>query len=213
MKSKILLLAIVTITFFGCKKDDKESCSDGKLNQGEIKVDCGGPCPACPVNTLCDGNSSSTFWPMALGNHWFLNGDNQNDVEIDIIDTVTYNSNKYYEHEENLGATYYLRPATNGDIMIYKSSDNTEHLFIPASPTTNQEWNYPISFYTKRKVINTNASLTTSSCSYSGLLQIQVYTSSGPAATYYYKKGLGMVRTDQIWSGVIFSDLSEVTLK
>lgn len=44
------------------------SCSDGVQNQGEIRVDCGGPCPAClcgsrgllpcPLGTFCD-------WPLA----------------------------------------------------------------------------------------------------------------------------------------------------
>jgi hypothetical protein len=211
MKSKILLLAIVTITFFGCKKDDKESCSDGKQNQGETKVDCGGPCPPCPVNTLCDGNGSATFWPLSMGNTWFLDGMFSNDVEIDVVDTTTMNSNLYYEIEENLGATYYLRAAANGDIMIYKPSDNTEHLFIPAAPTVDQEWNYPISFYTKRKVISTNATVTTGSCTYTGLVQIQVFTSTSSGSTFYFKRGLGMVRTNQI-AGSINSDLSSVTL-
>ncbi len=36
------------------------SCSDGILNQGEIGVDCGGPCPPCPQNTSTTTSTSTT---------------------------------------------------------------------------------------------------------------------------------------------------------
>jgi len=37
-----------------------ESCSDGILNQGEDRIDCGGPCPAC--DCLSDGECDDTFY-------------------------------------------------------------------------------------------------------------------------------------------------------
>src|ERR1043165_4986030 len=48
----VLAVALLTVT---CKKDEKEkeTCSDGKKNQSETGVDCGGPCAACM--TCSDG--------------------------------------------------------------------------------------------------------------------------------------------------------------
>jgi hypothetical protein len=40
----VCAVALITIT---CKKKEKESCSDGKMNQAETGIDCGGPCAAC----------------------------------------------------------------------------------------------------------------------------------------------------------------------
>ncbi len=40
---------------YGCG-DDSFSCEDGKQNQGETGIDCGGPCPNCAyVRTCTDG--------------------------------------------------------------------------------------------------------------------------------------------------------------
>lgn len=50
---KILIIAIYLIIFFGILLaiyfllKPNPSCTDGKLNQNEKKVDCGGPCQAC----------------------------------------------------------------------------------------------------------------------------------------------------------------------
>ncbi len=49
--SAFLLLLIATLFFTHCKKE--ESCTDGKLNQNESSIDCGGVCTACA--TCADG--------------------------------------------------------------------------------------------------------------------------------------------------------------
>ncbi len=49
----ILFLLIFTVVITSCNSNDpvpiieEESCNDGILNQGELLVDCGGPCPPC----------------------------------------------------------------------------------------------------------------------------------------------------------------------
>ena len=49
--SKITLIAITLfIALTGCKKENVSTCHDGIQNQGEIGVDCGGPCAPCIVN-------------------------------------------------------------------------------------------------------------------------------------------------------------------
>lgn len=43
---------------YGCG-DDNFSCEDGKQNQGETGIDCGGPCPNCAyVRTCSDGTQN-----------------------------------------------------------------------------------------------------------------------------------------------------------
>jgi cysteine-rich repeat protein len=44
----------------GCSSTCKieATCSDGKQNQGETQVDCGGPCPACPCLQAADCNDN-----------------------------------------------------------------------------------------------------------------------------------------------------------
>lgn len=216
-----LLLCLVagSVIYYGCKKKEETpatTCSDGIQNQGETGVDCGGPCSACPPppSVICNGNGSASYWPLAAGNNWYLDGTGGNDIDLTVASGVaTHNSLTYFVVNENLGGSFELRTAANGDIMRYNPSDNTEYLYIPASPANNQSWTYPMDFSATRKVINTNASVTTSKCSYTGCLQIQHFDASGnPGVTDYYKKGVGMIRTDQIWAGIVISDLAIITL-
>lgn len=55
MKKLFNLLFIVTLLFtVACDKKDESTCSDGKQNQGETGVDCGGPCTACAAAATCN---------------------------------------------------------------------------------------------------------------------------------------------------------------
>lgn len=51
--SFILLAVTILVLLFSCSKKEKASCSDGKLNQDEIRTDCGGVCAPC--QTCSDG--------------------------------------------------------------------------------------------------------------------------------------------------------------
>ncbi len=44
------------------------SCSDGIVNRGEIAIDCGGPCDACPDGTPCTGNADCLSGDCGDGN-------------------------------------------------------------------------------------------------------------------------------------------------
>lgn len=49
------VVIIVLLFFVGYQLfTPKVSCTDGKLNQGEEKIDCGGPCAACKESHLAD---------------------------------------------------------------------------------------------------------------------------------------------------------------
>ena len=44
-KYHLIFFLILSVCF------DLATCSDGLKNQGEVQVDCGGPCEACPGTT------------------------------------------------------------------------------------------------------------------------------------------------------------------
>ncbi len=55
MKLNLLILTLLIGGLFvmnGCG-DDNFSCEDGKQNQGETGIDCGGPCPNCEYMRTC----------------------------------------------------------------------------------------------------------------------------------------------------------------
>ena len=167
-----------------------------------------------PTTTvICDGNGSSDYYPLAQSNSWYYTDGGTNSFTNSISGTSVYSSNTYLVVNSTLGGTQYLRKATSGDVMSYSTSNSAEYLFIPASPTVGQSWTYNLEFAATRKVISTNASFTTSSCSYTGLLKLQNFGSDGSAmSVFYYKKGVGMISTDQIWSGYVVTNLKTVSL-
>ncbi|MFZ5552807.1 MAG: hypothetical protein ACOZCO_06810 [Bacteroidota bacterium] len=214
MKNVVLFAGLFLILSTACNKNEEpaETCTDGIQNQSETGVDCGGPCAPCP-STLCDGNGSTSFYPLALNNSWFYKGSGTNQFTNTVSATATYNSLTYYKVDNTLGGTIYLRSATNGDIMIYNPSTSSELLYVPASPTTGQTWSYPMQFSATRKVISSSTSFSTSSCTYSGCVKIQNFDASGNGKTVmYYKKGVGMVSSDEIYPGVIVTNLNTITL-
>lgn len=58
----LILLAIVLGVYFLFLKP-APTCSDGKLNQDEEQIDCGGPCPSCEIKTL---KGIKILWVKAL---------------------------------------------------------------------------------------------------------------------------------------------------
>jgi len=194
----LMIAGTIAVLQQSCKKD-KDDDED--------------PTPVVPVNVICDGNGTTDYFPLALSNSWYYNGSGSNDFTSSISTTEVHGGQTYFVVTSTLGGTDYLRKAANGDIIEYRSGSGTEVLLIPGSPTVNQSWAYTSLSVTTRKVISINATLTTDDCSYTGLLKIQEFDASEVGhAVYYYKKGVGMISTDQIWPGYIQSDLATVTL-
>ena len=65
----VTVFTVITLLFFipGCLNDDNligENCYDGVLNNGEERIDCGGPiCPPCDP---CENGE----WDQLLGEQW-----------------------------------------------------------------------------------------------------------------------------------------------
>jgi len=70
-----IFLLFVTVFYFFLKPDP--TCSDGKRNQGEEAIDCGGPCVPCPVVIKLE--------PLEIGStEWVYDIDNKYDVIVSI---------------------------------------------------------------------------------------------------------------------------------
>ncbi len=201
--SVLLILCSFLFIYSGCSKDDNNSsstptptCSDGIQNQGETGIDCGGPCSACPTS-VCTGNGSSDYFPMAQNNYYSFHETGFPDYSDTISGTQVYSAKTYNKFKRpdrfNIDPpsyTYY-RKDSNGDIYEYNTRNSIEYLLIPASPVVNQSWAVGTD---TRRVISLNATITTGSCTYSGLLQINEYFQSGNLYhSTYYKPGVGRV--------------------
>ena len=98
--SIVIILCSVLFIYSGCSKDDNSSstptptCSDGIQNQGETGIDCGGPCSACPTS-VCTGNGSSDYFPMAQNNYYSFHETGFPDYSDTISGTQIYSAKTY----------------------------------------------------------------------------------------------------------------------
>ena len=206
MKKRILsLVALVSLSMViitSCKKKDKNE---------DITDD-----PS--ATQVCDGNGSSSYYPLAIGNSFvYTSGSSFFSLtdSVSIRFAKTFNSKSYYAEVTSnflgLDTAYYREDATTHDIYTWNGINDA--LYIPGSPAINQSLPEIMGgFGFTAKVTNLSASFTTSSCTYSNLLEITVYDSkSAVYSTLYYKKGLGKVA--DVYVGSSATTLKSVTLK
>jgi hypothetical protein len=80
----ILLLTAGTLVMLSCEKEEEQdpgNCFDGYMNNGELGVDCGGPCAPCvqPIVPLMSAAINGTFVSFSqksvqTGLNWILEG-------------------------------------------------------------------------------------------------------------------------------------------
>ena len=194
-----ILLAVFCFIFImdGCKKKDSKNDD------------------TTPVNYLCDGNGGASYIPLDSANNWkysFKMGGTSQSVNpnISVTGHVTYNGKVYAKLEDATsyyGDRYMREDASTHNIYSYTSA---EYLEVPASPILNQSWTGSSSY--TRKVTNLSASVSTSSCSYTSLLEISEFSGSTLKGKYYYKKGLGLVYSEVTSFFVNTFTLTSVTL-
>jgi hypothetical protein len=183
-KTFSLFLASAMLLFLGvysCKKTDPPP-----------------PPPPPVVNYLCDGTGQSTYYPLKTGYKWDYNetGSGTSFYEVNLNKTFgghTYFEVKFKSSVDNIN--YYYRNDSVGNTIRYYEPDLAEYMYIPINPVMGQT----IATYTtggKRVVSGVNQTITTSSCTYTGLLKIDDINGSGVGVdTWYYKKGLGAVQS------------------
>lgn len=122
---KNILLIIIPVTLLlsvtSCKK---QRCSDGKLNQNEEQIDCGGPCEACP--TCSDGILNNEETEIDCG------GPNCNECP-----PKWYKMNSGTSENLNAVARYNNTLVTVGNTgTILKSTDGGENWSALSSPVS-----------------------------------------------------------------------------
>lgn len=200
-KTKFLVFAFISmaIVFSNCKKKTDDTTTTTN--------------PPVPVNYLCDGNNTTSFYPLVLNNLWnysfTISGQAQSDKDKKVTGTEVKNGITYFVvTESGYFETYRREDPTSHNIYFY-GSDNADHLLVPNSPTLNQTWSSGTN--SSRKVTNVSASITTANCSYTGLVEITV-TSNSIISKEYYKRGLGMVYWCSGDASTVYA-LNSVTLK
>lgn len=224
-KSKLFIVVVILgatslLVYNGCKKEEKppvETCYDGIQNQAETGVDCGGPCPAC-YSVLCNGKGDTTYMPLVLNNQWTykLSGGPTWDRVVTADSMVTFGSNTYFRlkaYESPTGNSYtYFRADANSNIYEYKVAEGQEYLAVPNNPTAGQVAAVYSGTGTvaQLKVVNASVQVATSACTYNGCVQMGEYDGGNALiSSYYYKKGIGLVRV----SYINFTDLKAVNLQ
>jgi hypothetical protein len=167
------------------------------------------------VDYVCAGNGQNSYYPLAVNNEWTfptISANGGGIYELVIHRNVIFNSISYFEIFNTQGyVDSYLRLDSTGDLRIYDSLHNQEFLLIPSNPTLNQTWNCEYSL--SKKVISTNATVSTAACTYNGCLEIELFYSNGdPNTIYYYKKGFGLVRYSTQGLGGVTFDLMHLIL-
>jgi hypothetical protein len=207
MKKLIYMMAFLAIAsqLTDCKKkedDDDDSSST-------------------PANVLCDGKGANIWVPLDSANTWTykftIAGIAQTSPVLVARETSEHDGKSYRYIADDDGfmflSDYELREeASTHDMYRYYDGWSQEFLEVPGAPTLNQTWDI-FSSHT-RKVTNLSASVSTSGCNYTGVLEITEYDGSSDVVnTFYYKKGLGLIKVVEPGQFGNTYVLSAVTLK
>jgi hypothetical protein len=170
-----------------------------------------GNCNTNDQSVLCNGNGSTSLFPLVIGNQWeyteSINGANTS-LQLVVISIENINGIDYFKIEvsSNIEPSYlYLRLASNGDIyqLFQENSGNFEKMYLPANPTLNQQWDYHGVCLNGncqhfRKVDSINFFLETDNCVYENCILVKNYTildggEITQQGTRIYKQGIGIV--------------------
>ena len=201
--NKLFITAIAgSLIISACKKKSDDSSSTPT------------PTPTPTTSVICDGNGSSSYFPLALNNQWKYKDDQSSGITWTLNDTATTSGNLYFTIDDLNGdlifTTTKLRADASGN--IYLKDGTGEYLYVPANPVVGTTT--PYLGATSFKVKSLTAAITTDSCSYTNLLEMDVITSGGTANRYYYyKKGIGMVAYRDTLVGIPRAvNLKQITL-
>lgn len=205
--SKVLFIALlVTGVLHACEK--KKTKVDPRVfaTTGSI-----------PPDLVCYGKGTNTYLPLDSLNSWIyeykLAGVDQNDAPAPhVVESAIFNSIKYVKVTDRILTFYYRTDPVNNNIYRYDTGDRIEYLTIPGNPVMNQTW--PISMSSSYKVSNLSATIITSKCTYTGLLEIsEMNGNSAVTGKLYYKKGLGLVFATTPDNSYVRQSLISVDLK
>jgi hypothetical protein len=200
--NKVLVIVVLGLStiMVGCKKDSSTAPDSVPIMQP--------PPPPPPANILCNGNGGTDYIPFATANRWVYEN-SLGTVTYDYQGTEVIQSQSYYKtritNEIGNFSWVYHRYDSNGDLYelweLFTGGWAIEKVIVPGNLTIGQSWTDPNSnqsFVYTYEVISLNASVTTSSCNYTGLIQIDESLNGTVTDKRYYKKGLGEVKETSI---------------
>ncbi len=208
MKKVLFLFAIIISSctvFVSCSSDNDEDavnlCEDGIQNGSETGIDCGGDCQSCEDAYLCNATNSELFYPFDIIEKWTMPATTNlgtGTYTYTYVGTEDINSQTYYKMNVNQGLSgwdYFLHYRINseGEVFRRNSYDDEDYLLVSDIKPVGYEWFRPLDPTETFKIISKDASLETSLCTYTGLIKIEERHDGELWATYYYKKGLGLV--------------------
>ncbi len=117
--SAIVFLILMAIYFIWLKPEP--TCSDGRRNQSETGVDCGGPCAACEIKTLLP---FQTIWQTKFS----INGKAALAAQIKNSNS-TYGANRFSYSFEIYGKSGNKIKTISGNSFIYASE--IKYIFEP----------------------------------------------------------------------------------
>lgn len=138
----LIFLAIAFGVYFLFLKP-ASTCSDGKLNQGEEQIDCGGPCSSCEIKTL---KSVKIRWVKAL---------RTNDQNYDLVARIENPNQNYglrsfgykfslYDLNNQLIAEKsgrsFIVPRGEGYLLEFKVPVNGSLAKVVLEPDKNVQW-------------------------------------------------------------------------
>lgn len=183
----VLSLLVTGALITSCKKKDKDDDYE--------------PPPYVPT-LLCDGNGTTAYFPLQIGNKYSyaykFNGTAQADRNYTVTKDTVITGLTYKKIQRDNAASIYelvrIDPATN-NVYGYLPAAAKEILLIPGKPVIDQVLESATPGY-KAKITNLSGVYKTGSCSYTGLLEVTEYDASGKAVTVFqYKQGVGKVHT------------------
>ena len=169
------------------------------------------------AGVLCNGNGSTAYKPMALGDSWHFEADSVANASYDTV--VGQSGSMYYIRNflpSNITYTDTFCVMSNGDVYIMNAFFGSKHLLVPANPAVGEKWTYTDTsgFIYTDSVLTTTASVLTFNCLYSNCLAIRDSANDNLVNVVYYAKGVGVVESDILNNGSIISSaqLSSVSL-
>lgn len=109
-----------SLNLFDNNSNVLQNCSDGVLNQDEVKIDCGGSCSACPTSSGGSSSSSSILWPLPTTNESVEeSADNNLNESSDVDDLPNDDLSKFED---------YLKITVDGVSNIVEINSNSMNL-------------------------------------------------------------------------------------
>lgn len=144
----------------------------------------------------CDGNPQGAYLPLAVGNKWIGSAPG-NDNEKTVVGTEVINTNTYYKMSaknvtHDAEAFVYYRK--NGD-TTYIREGNYEGVYVIEGAETGDTW---VSANDRQITVEgTNETITTSTCTFTNTLKLNVKSETGVyQETIYLQPGVGVVFVD-----------------